>query len=152
MQKIIWTYFIIVLLITQSCEDEKENYPQEPSIEEVKISFINTPGNSTTDTLKLTINFTDGDFDLGLNSFEIDSPYHVFDFFVDQNGKTEKVAIKPNPSTNYSAYLVIKTNKPGKLITYGYTRKYALSLPDFSCNNYALGMFTVSASNKNLID
>lgn len=78
------TMFAITFLV--ACTDE-EQYPLEPIIE---FNSIVTNG----DEAVLTLNFTDGDGNIGLQEFEVDSPYNFnlfLDYYEKQNGKFEKV-------------------------------------------------------------
>lgn len=78
--------FIAILLISlvfYSCERPPE-LPNTPKINFRNIEFIDNL-NSSTDTLKLTIDFEDGNGDLGLGGDENFPPYHLFDPIYDDS-------------------------------------------------------------------
>lgn len=73
-------WFMVTGFAMASCY-EKPELPVIPAIS-VNDFYFKTIPNVTLDSLVLTINFEDGDGDLGLESFETDPPYHLFDIFV----------------------------------------------------------------------
>jgi hypothetical protein len=66
---------LCAVLIWSSC-DKSANFPIEPVIE---FKSVERFGN---DSAYVTIDFTDGDGDIGLNEFQVDAPYN----FVPYNG------------------------------------------------------------------
>lgn len=81
-------YSVLILILSvcllAGCFRPPE-FPDEPEIEFEDIVF--KPG-AEVDTLLLSINFQDGDGDLGLSGLEDEFPYHPFDIVVDSNGDT----------------------------------------------------------------
>lgn len=67
---------VVCLLVASSCYRAPE-FPAEPTISFENLQFYDTPSQ---DSLVLTINFEDGDGDLGLGANEIDQPYNPFSF------------------------------------------------------------------------
>jgi hypothetical protein len=120
-------------------------YPPEPFITTGKVIFIDPPApDYAADTLVLEFDFRDGDFDLGLERTDIDSPHHYVNFFLEKNGNLEHV--KTQNIGNYLAVTPFPAQN-GKLVTY----KHALTLlaqpPSFNCTNY-LNDFIYVASDK----
>lgn len=81
-------------------------YPIEPSIEFKDLQVVrNSPGRGEilTDTFKITINFRDGDGDLGLTNDEIAAPPYR---------KTNADGVTVNPNQQFNYYLRIFQRTP----------------------------------------
>lgn len=76
------TAFICILLGASACYQAPE-FPEEPEISFNDIKFYDTQNQ---DSLVLTINFQDGNGDLGLRGNEFDQPYNPFFFVEDGQG------------------------------------------------------------------
>jgi hypothetical protein len=76
------TAFICLLLGASACYQAPE-FPTEPEISFDDIKFYDTQAQ---DSLVLTVNFQDGDGDLGLSGSEVDQPYNPFFFVEDGQG------------------------------------------------------------------
>jgi hypothetical protein len=72
----LFTLMAFILLVTSACYRPPE-FPVEPSISFNDIKFYET---TSVDSMVVTINFEDGDGNLGLRRTEIDRPYHPFEF------------------------------------------------------------------------
>ena len=72
-EKFINSYYLFAL----ACHEQDEVYPNEPRIEFLDIAFQESSheGSFIRDSLKLTIQLTDGDLDFGLESTDVDFPY-----------------------------------------------------------------------------
>ena len=70
------SFLILAVLVASSCYRAPE-FPAEPNISFENLQFYDTPSQ---DSLVLSINFEDGDGDLGLGPNEIDQPYNAFSF------------------------------------------------------------------------
>jgi hypothetical protein len=133
--------FLALGLVLSQCELENPNYPVEPSINFKNIEFTEVPGAGTNDSLILTINYRDGDKDLGLtndwNEIEYSRyPYHqTYYFLEDGAGDTTRVyseLIKIETGEYYYYILKVPNNATGKLVTnktrlkpnYGYLPEY----------------------------
>lgn len=123
-----------------------------PEISFNKIKFKEVPGAGTNDSLILTINFRDGDGDLGINPDEVEAPFNNFFYYLaDGSGDTARVA-----TGLIGSFKVIRTNgATGKLVTnrtrnepnYGYLPVYDPN----SCLNYSKTQVLVRESD-NIVD
>jgi hypothetical protein len=110
-EKKYWFYLILPLsccLIFNSCKNE-EQYPLEPVIE---FKDFKVNGQEAV----LTLSFTDGDGDIGLQKFEVDSPYN-YNMFLDYYEKKNGVFVKqdlPIPFS-YRIPMINKSNRPRPL-------------------------------------
>jgi hypothetical protein len=129
--------FCFLSVTISACFDAPE-FNIIPEITFNKIKFKEVPGGGTNDSLILTINFRDGDGDLGINPDEVEAPFNnFFHYLADGTGDTTRVA-----TGLVGAYTVIRTNgATGKLVTnrtrnepnYGYLPLYDPN----SCLNYS---------------
>ena len=96
-------FVFLPIVFSFSCSDDVENYPVEPNIKSAKVAFGDSGEPSDYDTLSVTISFTDGDGDLGLDyPSDTLSPYHPLWVFLKTTGEavpsddlfTGKVAIE----------------------------------------------------------
>lgn len=77
-------YLLVLVLFTFiSCEND-EGISNIPSISYENIEFKKSINNITQDSLILTINFIDGDGNLGLSNDENNYPYHPYNAIIDQ--------------------------------------------------------------------
>ena len=79
-----YTYLIFIFLIVFSC-DQNENISVIPTITFESLEYKKSPNNISQDSLILTINFIDGDGDLGLSNDEINFPYHPYNAIIDDD-------------------------------------------------------------------
>ena len=139
-------YFILtgMLAFTIGCEEDEPDYPVEPFIEFKSLTFKNTLAINNYDTLKLTINYRDGDGDLGLNYSEINPPFHSRNYFLAKDGVLFPVGIyngitNENPPRIFSPVLEVQPDQNGKLAT-SLTRDLGYDLPPlefpYTCSNY----------------
>ncbi len=109
---------------------EAPTFPVTPEIEFDKIAFIDVSNPSSADTLALTINFKDGDGDLGLDESETDPPFHDKTYFL------------LNGTPVYFPEGVPVANPKGELISYKTKREATTNdtLPGFvtpyNCSNW----------------
>jgi hypothetical protein len=92
--KTILLYLILACII--ACDDDR-HLPAEPSITFNKIQFVESDGTGKPDLLILSIDFQDGDGDLGLLATDIGPPYHPANYFYDDNGKVLTIRSRSNP-------------------------------------------------------
>ena len=78
-------YYLLILVLFAfiSCEKD-EGISKIPSISYENIEFKKSINNITQDSLILTINFIDGDGNLGLSNDENSYPYHPYNAIIDQ--------------------------------------------------------------------
>jgi hypothetical protein len=96
MKRVILTSFIIIsmLLLFAGCF-AIDNLPDTPRISFKDLKFTNKgPG---LEFLSLTIDFQDGNGDIGLGKDELSFPYHPFDVIVDSNNKLVTISNKVVP-------------------------------------------------------
>lgn len=101
-----------------SCkEDEAQNIPELPFVDSGTIEFVEGPA---VDTLNLRFQFSDGDFDLGLDYNELAPPYHFYDFFLLQNGNLIRIESKEvnDQVTGGWHTVLVPNNNAGKLVSY----------------------------------
>jgi len=102
-----------ILVFLTGCPTPPE-FPDEPTIEFEDIQFRQETEQSPSgqplnqDVISVTINFEDGDGDLGLRSSEIEPPYQNFDIPVDENGDLIFFGDSPDlPPYNFYDYLIV---------------------------------------------
>lgn len=98
------TIFFIIIVLFFSCKrpPEYDNVPHI-SLERIDTVFNDFP---LSDSIILTISFTDGDADLGLEDADSLYPYNDFFYKTDAFGNR----IKPNPSFPYNPYSYLIEN------------------------------------------
>lgn len=96
------------------CFDPPE-YAIEPEIDFVKIEFAEVGSFTDADSLILTIDFKDGDGDLGLLPSQIDYPFNTTNFFV---GGNEKTAVSAGLYSDFSGLQYVSNGKTPRSPTY----------------------------------
>lgn len=112
------SFFLVLALTLFSCIREPQ-FNEVPKISFNDVSFVR--GADDSDTIFVSINFEDGDGDLGLRPTEVAPPYHDMDLFLASNGQkvpysTSDGALNPD--------LYQKIGEPG--------------LPAYNCDSYLL--------------
>ena len=74
---------ILIFIVLISCSDNN-NVSEIPTISFENIVFKKSENNFVQDSLILTINFIDGDGDLGLSNDENSYPYHQYNAIIDK--------------------------------------------------------------------
>lgn len=147
-------YPVLIVCLALGC-DEKESeplYPPEPHIESASLEFVESKfSHISADTLILKFKFRDGDFDLGLDAIDVDSPYHQLNFFAEKNGNLEPLV---SQSLNYDLPLVINPNpgQSGKLVTYNRLKDITQNTPDFSCKEHYYDYVYLQREDESFID
>ena len=126
---------IIIALIFLSCTDDN-NISTTPSISYEKLEFKKSENSFNQDSLILTINFIDGDGDLGLSNDENNYPYHPYNAIIDQDFNWVTLG-----STNVTPPLYIY--EPNG-VYYLYNNED--NRPSFNCENYIID--TVNSTSK----
>ncbi|MBX9851716.1 MAG: hypothetical protein K2X86_08155 [Cytophagaceae bacterium] len=75
----------VVLLFLNSCE-KAPSYPETPGIEFKELQNYSSSNPVNEDSIVVTINFKDGDGDLGLRNEDVGYPYQEFDYKKDAMG------------------------------------------------------------------
>ena len=120
-----YIYILISTYILLSC-NQVNNTSIIPSISFEKLEYKKSKNNISQDSLILTINFIDGDGDLGLSNNEIDYPYHPYNAIIDDNFNwvtfgTEDIA---------TPFYIYQPNGTYYLYSNNDNR------PSFNCNDY----------------
>jgi len=111
----LWLLLIFFGLI--SCHD-KPTFPETPSIRLNDYYFREiqntTGGPNLQDSIVIKVRFEDGNGDLGLDAFETQPPYHLYDVLI-ENGDTLKFGDDPNlpPYNCYDYEILTKTISQG---------------------------------------
>jgi hypothetical protein len=142
------------------CADEglvNPNYPARPEISFKNIQFIETPAIQDFDTLKLIINYKDGDKDLGLDDNYLEYPYnHAFYYLVNGTTIQDTVPLSSRyvygSASPFQAYILLQpfpsTIPVGKLVTSANSSSFN-GFPTYdptSCLNYSYTEVLVPAS------
>jgi len=124
--------FVFSALIAGACFSPPE-LPTVPHIDyEGDIYFRDGDGGGTKDSLVVTLNFKDGDGDLGLSSAYIDTPFNDVNLYLGNGGDTTAVGKKTLPY-DLPQFLDVPSGFQGKLLTYRATREPAYHfLPQYS--------------------
>jgi len=139
-------YFIVLILVAGCNHGSEEPLASPtPHIDSIDLSFIDNPDNSQADTLKLILNFTDGDFDLGLdwlNPGDIDSPYHAMDYFIiTSKGLAQfRQSIVTGDARNH---VLLETDHTGKLASINALKNHGFETPFYNCLDYSQGSVLV---------
>jgi hypothetical protein len=126
------------IILVAGCEkDEPEIIPELPQIEFESLEFIE--GSTSIDSLRLTISFSDGNFDLGLQSFDGDlsPPYNTVNFFTLQNGVLQALAsgvriVNGDPKL----FIEPTSTQTGKLTTYRKIVNELDGTATYACSDY----------------
>lgn len=116
--KLIITFSSLPLLVAlfTSCEDNASPALSDvPQIELAKVEFVEVGGLAEPDSLILSINFTDGDANLGLPN-RLDSPFHHSNFFL-EDGSPSLIKLASFEDDYYFTTRVKAHGQPGKLVT-----------------------------------
>jgi len=126
-------FFYILTFIIIGC-DNNNDISEVPFISHENISFKKSQDNIIQDSLILTINFTDGDGDLGLSNEEIYYPYHPYNAIIDENLNWITIGSKEITPPLYvyepNGLLSLYSNEDNR--------------PSFNCENYIID--TISSS------
>ena len=88
------TYFLPLLIFMVSCFPEEE-FSDTPSISFKGLSF--RPSSTSSDSLVLTLDFRDGNGDIGLDRDETLFPYHPYFQIIDNNGEIVTISSESVP-------------------------------------------------------
>jgi len=153
--------FSILVVLFGSCFNPPElsSVPQLDAIGLEDLAFIVTPDLAQQDTLAITVNFKDGDGDLGLDPLDPvynSAPYNELNYFLENNGSLIAVPTKTVYS-NLPPFISLPPNTSGKLVTVrtrkepGYEQLPAYAFPA-SCLNYIYGKVYVDGTNNYIFD
>ena len=124
-------YFISFIVI--GC-DNNNDISEIPLISHESLIFKKSNNSIVQDSLILTINFTDGNGDLGLSNEEIYFPYHPYNAIIDENLNWVTIGSKEITPPLYvyepNGLLSLYSNEDNR--------------PSFNCENYIID--TISSS------
>jgi hypothetical protein len=146
--------FGVLVVVASSCFDPPE-YPNQPSIDFEGLEFYAEA--DAIDSLVLSINFKDGDGDLGLSSDDISFPYHPRNYFLENNGQLISVPTI-SPYTNIPPIIYLNTGQTGKLATIRTLEKpeYASKMPEyiypFTCTTYIYDSLYIEVGDEEIFD
>jgi hypothetical protein len=146
--------FGVLVVVVSSCFDPPE-YPNQPSIDFEGLEFYAEA--DAIDSLVLSINFKDGDGDLGLSSDDISFPYHPRNYFLENNGQLISVPTI-SPYTNIPPIIYLNTGQTGKLATIRTLEKpeYASKMPEyiypFTCTTYIYDSLYIEVGDEEIFD
>jgi hypothetical protein len=151
--------FCFLSILLGSCFEPPE-FPDQPQISFEDIYFCETESLSKPDSLVLTINFKDGDGNLGLhpqNPLYFTDPFHYGEYFQDVNGSLVRVPTNVLPvglGSTFLDYLTVAAPESGDLI-FPRTKKrnpaYSY-LPPYSCSDYQFRDFIIHISDTAVLD
>jgi hypothetical protein len=153
--------FSILVVLFGSCftPPEISSTPQISGIGLEDLAFIVTPDPAQQDTLAITINFKDGDGDLGLdpvNPEHNSAPFNEFNYFLESNGTLINIPTNPVYS-NLPPLIDVPQGVTGKLATVRTRKKTGYeNLPGYTfpatCLTYYYGKVYIDASHKDIFD
>lgn len=148
--------FTGVVVLASSCFNPPE-FPLEPKIEFESIYFAEAPdGSDKADSIVVSVNFKDGDGDLGLdgsNPAHEEYPFNASNLFLANNGAIVPVALSQHWS-DIPYYFIDVLGQQGKLVTYK-TRDQAEYnfLPAFNdCDYLPDSILMVDAPDAGILD
>ncbi|MGB4205478.1 MAG: hypothetical protein WBJ84_07655 [Bacteroidales bacterium] len=107
------TFLVLLFLVLSSCMKEKE-FPVEPRIAFKDFTKVIIPPDTIPQLLILSISFTDGDGDVGLDSTMIAPPYD-YNLFIDvlkmKKGQLEKIIFEDS-TVNFNGRIPIVAPNP----------------------------------------
>lgn len=127
--------YILITLFFSSCSEDS-NVSNIPAITFESLEFRKSNSGFDQDSLTLSINFIDGNGDLGLSNDENDYPYHPYNAIIDQE---------------FNWITIGSNNIEPPLYVYEPNGSYYLfsnedNRPNFNCENYIID--TVNSTNK----
>jgi hypothetical protein len=128
------TTFVLLTVALGACFNPPE-FSTVPTIRYESVVFRENPNPSLKDSLVLTINFQDGDGDLGLGEKQTDDPYHLASYYLATDGDTIPIGTH-SPYTNLQEMLQIPDGVTGTLITKRFLKEnasYKSKFADYVC-------------------
>ncbi len=92
------------------------DFDDSPTISFEDVYFVKSTGVGVKDSFVISLNFKDGDGDLGLAASEIDSPYHALNFLANDNG--ELLPVQARLNADFTGFSYKKTKKTPKNASY----------------------------------
>jgi hypothetical protein len=126
--------FLLLTAALGACFNPPE-FSVVPSIRYENIVFKENPNPSLKDSLILTINFQDGNGDLGLGDKQTDEPYHLASYYLASGGDTIPIGTF-SPRTDMQEMLNIPSGVTGTIVTKKFRDKnaeYQDMFPDYVC-------------------
>ncbi|HEY9044537.1 MAG TPA: hypothetical protein VIN08_01515 [Ohtaekwangia sp.] len=146
--------FGVLVVVVSACFSPPE-YPNQPSINLAGLDFYAEV--DALDSLVLSIDFRDGDGDLGLGADEISYPYHPRNYFLQNNGQLIPIPTT-SPYTNIPPIIYLNENQQGKLATNrtledpAYSSKMPPYIYPYTCNTYIFDTLYVEKGDEAIFD
>lgn len=153
MNRLFSVLLFCLLVLSFSCDGDSEpEYSAEPFISLKDITFTKIEGEP--DKLSLTINFRDGDKDLGLESTDTKTPFNPRTYFT-QSGNS----LIPVPQVDYSfvnndgrTFLEFGEGQTGTLVTLtSDVKTLPPNIYPYSCQNYIPGSLYIEKADASFI-
>lgn len=93
------SFILTALIASYSCITPPTEFPSVPEISFNDLEFVQTSG---ADSLIVTVNFRDGEGDLGLNPRDINPPFNELNYIRDQNGQLITFGNRPPNAPNFN--------------------------------------------------
>jgi hypothetical protein len=150
-------FFLFFLILLGACFDPPE-FPDVPQISINDVYFGDDPDENENDSIVISLNFRDGDGDLGFdygNPLHSVAPYQFANFFqTDGSGGLNPVEVSSlvltdnsNNTTRVIDYINVSDPSQGTLALFSSKRTAAYaSLPEYSCSDYVFREFIVPVS------
>ena len=139
MKKILTILILVSMVSFEACRQEAEEpVPDLPSIISTQLEFVAKVFNNA-DGLRLTVEFSDGIFDYGLNQGENVFPYHALNFFISQNNNpvsTPSSREQLRPQFSDSFYFIQPSPTQGGTIVTLEQLKMQNGSEEFSCREF----------------
>lgn len=126
--------FVLLTAALGACFNPPE-FSVVPVIRYVSVVFKDHPDPSKKDSLIITLNFQDGDGDLGLGEKQTDEPYHRTNYYLANNGDTIPIGTF-SPRSDLQEMLRIPQGITGTIVTKGFRDEYAEyqgMFPEYIC-------------------
>lgn len=148
------TLFAFIIVLSCNDADSTDDIPAEPRIKSASLKFSEgLAENFSVDSLKLSFQLSDGNFDLGLNWDEAsEPPFHDLNFFLINGNGIEKISSKRLGSSEFQNYpVLIPGTAQGKVATYEKLSSQDPSL-EYHCAHFRFEQFLVESSHQSIID
>ncbi|UCS93635.1 hypothetical protein KZP23_00925 [Echinicola marina] len=95
-----YIYVLISFFFVGACVSPPDNFPTVPEINFSNISYVEM--DNGVDSLIIALRFKDAEGDLGLDSRDINPPFHPFEFLRDNQGNLITYSNRPTDAPEYN--------------------------------------------------
>lgn len=149
--------FVLLTAVLGACFNPPE-FSVVPSIRYESVVFKENPNISQKDSLILTINFQDGDGNLGLGDKQTDEPFHATTYFLANDGDTIPIGTF-SPYSDLQEMLYIPKGVTGTIVTKRFrddNAEYQGMFPQYVCpfinTRYEVDSIYVLEENRQIFD